>query len=336
MLVEGPVDAIAASLAGSGEAAGLATLGTAFTDRQADLLGPYLHGERPVVVATDPDRAGEQAALRAYWQLTGRRAAAPRRLDLPGGSDPASLYQQHPDGPARLRAALTGAPDLAGRLIAAVIADTRDTIGDRNHAVQAAAQLIAALPPAAWPGHVEELTAALDLSLGVAHMAVLDAGQAWILDPAAEAAAQLRSSPRQPRPDSTVQPAAETHGEPEHDPWRALAHEINPRLPAGRDWPLLADAIQRAHDGGHDITTQLPLLAAGQPLPEQLPARELYWRLLEACPSAAPGPRGLRAQASAGSAAGPRQAVPEPADSQAGQRNIRSRSVTAVDQLGVA
>lgn len=310
VLVEGQVDALAVSLAGD-DAVGVALLGTAFTDRQTDLLSPYLYGQRGVIVATDPDAAGEHAALRAYWQLTGRRAAPPRRLDLPAETDPASLYQQRPGGPALLRAALEDAPDLAGRLIATVIADARDTVRDRDHAVQSAAQIIAALPPDAWPNHVDKLTAALDLPVGIAHMAVLDVGQAWILDPAAEAAAQLRT-PRQHQDRNLPQPAAATRSQQSGDPWRALATGISPRLPAGRDWALLVEAIQRAFDGGYDVTAQLPVLAAAQPLPAKLPARELYWRLLEACPSAAPGTRGVRARTSARPANGRNRTTTEP------------------------
>jgi conjugative relaxase-like TrwC/TraI family protein len=53
-LVEGPLDAIALTLAGAGQTVGVATLGTALTDRQADLLGPYIRADGPgILVATD-------------------------------------------------------------------------------------------------------------------------------------------------------------------------------------------------------------------------------------------------------------------------------------------
>ena len=68
---------------------GVATLGTAFTDRQADQLRPYIGEERPgIVVTTDADPAGDKASERAYWQLTAR-GDNPARLGMPDGQDPA-------------------------------------------------------------------------------------------------------------------------------------------------------------------------------------------------------------------------------------------------------
>ncbi|MEJ7772719.1 MAG: toprim domain-containing protein, partial [Geodermatophilaceae bacterium] len=89
VLVEGPLDAWATTLAGAGQAVGVAALGTAFTDRQADQLRPYLGaGKAGIIVATDNDRAGQQAAVRAFWQLTAR-GANPRHLVMADGQDPA-------------------------------------------------------------------------------------------------------------------------------------------------------------------------------------------------------------------------------------------------------
>ncbi|MBA2554513.1 MAG: toprim domain-containing protein, partial [Geodermatophilaceae bacterium] len=94
---------------------GVATLGTAFTDRQADQLRPHLGGDHPgVVVATDADPAGDKAAERAYWQLTAR-GDDPRRLVMADGVDPADVLRR--GGPAVLRDALTQAGSLAEQLI---------------------------------------------------------------------------------------------------------------------------------------------------------------------------------------------------------------------------
>jgi len=115
VLVEGPLDALAVTLAGDRRFVGVAPLGTAFTDAQADALQPYLGPGRPgVIVATDNDRAGQQAARRAFWQLTAR-GDNPRHLVVPHGKDPAELLQTA--GPAALRSALEQAPDLADTLI---------------------------------------------------------------------------------------------------------------------------------------------------------------------------------------------------------------------------
>ena len=87
VLVEGPMDAIAVSLAGQGRYAGLAPMGTALTDGQADKLLAH-HSEPPrVIVATDADHPGLQAAHRAYWQLV-LRGDNPRRLTIHDGKDP--------------------------------------------------------------------------------------------------------------------------------------------------------------------------------------------------------------------------------------------------------
>jgi DNA primase len=59
VLVEGPLDALAVTLAGDGRYVGIAPLGTAFTDAQADRLRPFIGGGRPgIIVATDADLAG--------------------------------------------------------------------------------------------------------------------------------------------------------------------------------------------------------------------------------------------------------------------------------------
>ncbi|MBN9620840.1 MAG: toprim domain-containing protein, partial [Actinobacteria bacterium] len=126
VLVEGPMDALAVTLAGGGDYVGIAPLGTAFTDTQADKMRHYLGFDQPgCIVATDNDTAGYQAAQRAYWQLTARNDA-PRRLLLPGGKDPAELLQA--GGPDALHAALADSPALATSVIADRIAPFQDRL----------------------------------------------------------------------------------------------------------------------------------------------------------------------------------------------------------------
>jgi hypothetical protein len=142
-------------LAGGGQTVGLTALGTALTDRQADLLGPYilLHGPG-ILVATDNDAAGQQAAERAFWQLT-TRGDDPRRLALLDGLDPADLF--HREGATRLRTAIDTASSLADNLL-----DARLTaaLSDRSPAALRAAlrdvsATIVALPPSRWLAHVD-------------------------------------------------------------------------------------------------------------------------------------------------------------------------------------
>jgi DNA primase len=161
VLVEGPLDAIAVTLAGHGRCAGLASLGTAFTDQQADLLRPYIRDDTPVVVGTDPDPAGTAAAERAYWQLTAR-GDNPHQLRLPAGTDPAALLTTH--GADALHEALTTATPLAHALTDARIAAYADRLHHpegRVLAARACATVIAALPPQVWHHHATRLTIAI-------------------------------------------------------------------------------------------------------------------------------------------------------------------------------
>jgi DNA primase catalytic core len=111
VIVEGPMDAVAVTIASGGRHIGVATLGTTLTDEQAaQVTGICPHP----VVATDADIAGQIAAERDFWILT------PYRLDpvyaqLPEGSDPADLLARA--GPAALIQALDAAQPLAQRLL---------------------------------------------------------------------------------------------------------------------------------------------------------------------------------------------------------------------------
>lgn len=111
VLVEGPVDALAVTLATGGSFVGVAALGTALTDQHADQLTPSLTDDSPgVVVATDADDAGWKAAQRAYWHLTARRGY-PTHAQLPEGADPADVL--HHNGPDALQQLLAAARPLA-------------------------------------------------------------------------------------------------------------------------------------------------------------------------------------------------------------------------------
>ena len=91
--VEGPLDAVAISAAGAGRVAGVAPLGTALTEVQADLLA-----ERSgrVWAALDADKAGQKATEADFWLLHDRGVDL-RTMILPGGSDPAQLWQDDPE-----------------------------------------------------------------------------------------------------------------------------------------------------------------------------------------------------------------------------------------------
>ncbi len=111
VLVEGPLDAIAVSLAGDGRHVGVASLGTSLTEAQVGQL--HEHGRTPVV-ATDADLAGQVAAERDYWLLT-LYNLDPTHAVLPEGSDPADLIAA--DNRAVLARAIANAQPLANSLI---------------------------------------------------------------------------------------------------------------------------------------------------------------------------------------------------------------------------
>jgi DNA primase catalytic core len=327
VLVEGPLDAIAVTLASGGRAVGVAPLGTAFSGHQADLLRPYLgEGKVGVIVATDADTAGQQAAIRAYWQLTAR-GGDPRHLVMANGTDPAELLQTA--GPQALRQALEDPPTLARTMIDARVADWADRLHTAEGlvlAVRSAADVIGALPPAQWLEHITYLQTLVDALPGQVHLAVLDAGQAWTANPdgttrrqlarhaprvsvAAACAPDLRSNPL----DTAVVSGPSLPAVPQTggsgviaetiphvaDPcsatrWADLGCSIDPRLVTGADWPGLAAALDRAQQAGYDVEDNLPRLAGQRPLPAQWAARTLQYRLVQDCEAAItpPPPQG--------------------------------------------
>ena len=109
VIVEGPMDAIAVTLASAGRYIGVAPLGTSLTDEQASQLAAI--GKNPIV-ATDADIAGRVAAERDFWILTAYRLD-PRYSLLPEGIDPADLLARN--GPEALNTVLDQAGPLGER-----------------------------------------------------------------------------------------------------------------------------------------------------------------------------------------------------------------------------
>ncbi|MCZ2849808.1 MobF family relaxase [Modestobacter sp. VKM Ac-2978] len=178
VLVEGPLDALAVTLAGDDAFVGVAPLGVAFTDAQADRLRPLIGTDRPqIIVATDADRAGQLAADRIFWRLT-ERGSDPRRLTVPSGKDPAELLETA--GADVLRRALADSPSLASALIDARIdayAERLDTVEGQVLATRRAAEVIAAVPTTSWPAHLTHVVVRTGIALGIAMSEVFDAAQ---------------------------------------------------------------------------------------------------------------------------------------------------------------
>jgi DNA primase catalytic core len=294
VVVEGPMDAIAVTLAGDGAYVGVAPLGTAFTDTQANALRPYIStrasrdGEperTPIVVATDNDRAGQRAAHRAFWQLAAR-GEDPRYLLVPHGKDPADLLQTA--GPGALRACLDAAPRLAGQIIAdrtAVYADRLDTIEGRLHATRRAADVIGALPATSWLEGASTIADQFGVGRATAINEILDASHGWTDDPRARARQRLAERLPEPAPTPAANPADPTRR------WAALAASLGTTSAALVDdphWPVLAEHLTRADATGYDVANRLRVLLAQQPLPTQHPARALDMRLIGDWPGCLP------------------------------------------------
>ena len=93
VIVEGPLDAIAVSIASPDRHVPLAVCGTALTARHVELVSAIAGGPpSPVVVATDADAAGQAAACTSY-RLLARAGLVPWSADLPPGVDPAALLE---------------------------------------------------------------------------------------------------------------------------------------------------------------------------------------------------------------------------------------------------
>ena len=177
VIVEGPLDAIAVSAASRGRYVGVAPCGTALTSQQVAALGHAadLHATG-VLVAFDPDQAGQRAAVHAY-QLLSPHTGTVMAVNLPAGLDPAQLLRNQ--GPAALAHALRDrAQPLADLVIDAEVDGWSRWLqyaeGQIN-ALRAAAPLIAAMPPAHVARQVARLADRLGLDYATVTEAVTDA-----------------------------------------------------------------------------------------------------------------------------------------------------------------
>jgi DNA primase catalytic core len=186
VIAEGPFDAIAISAADPRQYVGLAPCGTALTTRQAAALARVADlSEAPVLVALDGDRAGREAAVKAYAILltvTSKTTA----ITLPPGRDPAEILQA--DGPAALRDVLQNqAQPLAAVVIDAHLdgwADRLDHAEGQLHALWSAATLIASLLPSDTADQILQIT-------GGHHLTMLDEDLHPVENPELPAIARL-------------------------------------------------------------------------------------------------------------------------------------------------
>jgi DNA primase len=166
VVVEGPFDALAVTLADPARHVGLAACGTALTEQHAELLSRAADLPRTGVLACfDADKAGRKAAVRAYGLLrphTPNLQAA--RLNA---KDPAAIFAQ--DGTAALRAILREQREpLSARLIDARIGQFEKYLDHTEgiyRAMHSTAALIAELLPGQAAKRVSQLTGGRKLVL---------------------------------------------------------------------------------------------------------------------------------------------------------------------------
>ena len=266
VLVEGPMDAWAVTIATGGRHVGIAPLGTSLTDEQASQIAGL---GRPLIVATDADLPGRVAAERDYWLLTqhGLDPAAATFLD---GLDPADVLAR--EGAAALQQALA-----TGRPLGDILLEERLTNLTGAAALQDAAQVLAARPADHWTTYIDTVAARLRCSPAQARSRLTASVQAWNRDPRAEARTRLDEVPEVK---TRLTAAAQ---ETPVDRWAALASEIDPRLTSEADWPALAAMMQLAHRDGHDVPASVRRLVKNEPLAD-LPAQDLRYRLVAALP----------------------------------------------------
>ncbi|MGK2875318.1 MAG: AAA family ATPase [Nocardioides sp.] len=266
VIVEGPMDAVAVTIASAGLYLGVAPLGTSLTDEQAAQLAAV--GRDPIV-ARDADLAGEVAAERDFWMLT-PHGMDPGYARFPDGLDPADLLAQR--GPAALTAAVASGQPAFRSLGDQLLTERLDNLG-AEQARAAAMRVISARPSRAWEPGINQVRARLQLSQLQASRDLRDAVKTWDADPRKAALAELHKS-------SEVR--ARLSAAAEKTPaerWAPLARELDPRLLDQGDWPATAAMLQQAHEHGHDVGAATRAIVAEKPLGDS-PARDLRYRIV--------------------------------------------------------
>ncbi|MCT1618940.1 MobF family relaxase [Janibacter hoylei] len=266
VIVEGPMDAVAVTIASAGLYVGVAPLGTLLTDEQAAQLAAV--GRDPIV-ATDADLAGQVAAERDFWMLT-PHGMDPGFARFPDGLDPADLLAQR--GPAALTAAVASGQPAFRSLGDQLLTERLDNLAPEQ-AQLAAMRVISARPRRAWEPGVNQVRARLQLSQLQARRDLRDAVKTWDVDPRKAALAELHKS-------SEVRARLSAAAEKTPaEQWAPLARELDPRLLEQGDWPATAAMLQQAHEQGHDVGAATRGLVAENPLGDN-PARDLRYRIM--------------------------------------------------------
>jgi conjugative relaxase-like TrwC/TraI family protein len=258
VLVEGPIDAIAITLATAGAYVGVAALGTALTDEQAQELCRF---DKAPIVATDPDLAGRLAAQRDYWLLA-HFGLDPLHARLPAGCDPADLLAN--GQLTALRAAIHDAKPLAHVLVE----DRVFGIEGVAAKLEASAAVVAAQPPEHWASGAAIISELTSLPAGTVRSSIARAADEWTRDHEEVAGRQLHGMHDvRARWDSS---AALTPA----DRWAPLADRLDPRITGEPDWVATAASIQALHESGEDVWRTLWAEVSASPLGDR-PAYEV-------------------------------------------------------------
>lgn len=262
VLVEGPMDAIAVTLAGQSRYVGVAPLGTSMTLEQATQLAST--AVTPLV-ATDADLAGRVAAERAYWLLA-QHGLDPWTVVMPDGADPADVLRE--GGPEALVNRLDERHALGSALVHERLANLEPPA-----ALTAASQVLAASDPAAWEPGLTQISNRLQLSDAATRRAFYSELIRWDRDPAEQTQQRLDEAQQVK---ARLQQSADT---PPTERWASLAQSIDPRLVQQSDWPALANMLQHASEQGHDVAAAArEVTPTTDPLGIQ-PAQDLRYRL---------------------------------------------------------
>lgn len=158
--VEGPMDAIAVTLAGGGDVIGVAAGTGGFTPAQVDQLAAYAArtDAGTLWLSKDNDRAG-RAALAKDTGAFAERGLTARALPAPGGKDFAEAFQADADA-ARAALALREHAPVAARFVTMDIADELDLEGadmlTRVAGLRQVSTIIAQLPAQHWEREIDE------------------------------------------------------------------------------------------------------------------------------------------------------------------------------------
>jgi DNA primase len=262
VLVEGPLDAIAITLAGSDRYIGYAPLGTSLTSEQASQIAQFGHTQP--IVAIDHDIPAQIAAERAYWMLT-LHGLDPRHATWQPGSDPAETLHSH--GAAGVTAALHAAQPLAATLI-----DERLSNLPADQAATAAIDVVVARPGRTGTDSVTSVARRSGVDEQHLRGQLLIQARAWLDNPhraADRRLADLQHTKARLTAAADADPASR---------WCDLANRTDTRLTRQSDWPALAGMMQAAHRQGLDVPATVANLTHGEPL-NQRPAQDLRYRL---------------------------------------------------------